>query len=283
MKAGSRRVWADPDFSVLPLPGKVTAMARRRRSSSGSAEKRGVFTQGQFSALQSTANRCRNKMLGVRLRKVTTTSDECLRVFVQEEHRDVLRQAGQLFTSRDMHYLTVGVQGRYSNNFTGLLVRPMSYMVRTSKPGFIVPDYADGRRTSPSRREVELPEHLQRYVDGRLSLAVEFGLLDAILSWFADKHLLIPQMAYLFPPIIQLLSVDQSTKKFAENYKAKIPNYIPTPPGLPAVFSLVESTLMKVLMVLDEPSTTSGGNELMVDAGFPDSGINFMGWNIDLK
>jgi len=243
-----------------------------------------VFTQTQFDVLGGVVNACRHRLQQIRVKDILMKKDEILPLFVREEHRDLMVSAAKVATDDNVKTLGVNVLGTYTNAFMSEpIITPMRFTARTSDLSFLVPDYAGGTHSDTSYLPMTLPPHLQKYVDARLSLAVEFGLLTRMLKWFADDHLLVPQMAYLFPPIIQLLSVHEKTKAIAERYsKPSVPSTVPQPPGMREAFSLVESTLMRALAMLDKPNVNPSMPSVGLDVRFSEK-INVMGWTVTLS
>lgn len=246
--------------------------------------KRGVFTGSQFSALNHVTRQCHEKLTALRVRGITFSKDACLPLFVKADHRETVMAMGKLRSNGNRSIqLATDTFAKYQNKYVELTV-PVTLVVQVTGLPFTPPDYAvhsSGPQIQTPR--ANLPEALQKYVDIRLALALEFGLLEAILEWFSSKHLLFPEMKYLFPPIIPLCSLHTVTKPLAEKYsKPTMPSAVPTPPGMREAFSVVESTLMKVIMTYDEPVTipTTIG-EVSLSVRFP-GGINMMGWNVSL-
>lgn len=256
-------------------------MARR-------SPKRGVFTGSQFEALRGIGHQCRALLRTIRTRNITMKKSELMPLFIKEEHHQLLRDAAAICSklnssSSYLYCLTRSSYDSLSKGGNEIVGADVRFIVNSDVRDFLIPDYADGRYPSNGVPKV-LPPHLQNYVDMRLSLAVEFGLLETMLIWFADERLYVPQMAYLFPPIMQMLSASPVTKELASKYaKAPMPSHVPTPPGMREAFSIVESTVMKTLMMLGEPRPPEDKREVSLDVRFPNPGIKFMGWDINLN
>jgi hypothetical protein len=246
-----------------------------------SGSKMGVFTQSQFDALQGIATRCKNKLALMRTRGIKVEKEELLSVFVKEEHHELLTKAGALCTSYSQQQeLVAGTTGAYENAFIAHATYGLKLRAITSNLSFVVPDYATRRLYRDALLDRKLPVNLQKFVDVRLALALEFGLLNEFLQWFASERLTVPQMAYLFPPIINMLSESPVTKKLADQYgKPAVPSVMPTPPGRREAFSLVESTLLKALMLPDDAHVESAAVHLDVEFISP---VRFMNWEIEL-
>ncbi len=125
----------------------------------------------------------------------------------------------------------------------------------------------------------ELPENITNYINTVLDISVEFRLLEAILEWFVEDKLTIPQMVFLFPTIIPLMSSSPVLIPLAEAHKTlKVPNNIPKTPGERAVFGMLETMVLKSLMVPPDIKPTESPIQLSVTV--KTQGATLLGWRI---